>query len=182
MSNQAASDGAGSAGAARSAGAPEGTDAQGSAAMRFRATLQLAGKTATGFRVPDEIVARLGKSKRPPVRVTINGHTYRSTVAVMGGEYLVGVSAENRQRAGVAAGDEVEVQLELDTAPREVTVPGDFANALDGDADARRFFEGLSYSQKQWFVVGIEDAKTAKTRQRRIAKAIARLREGRAQC
>jgi Bacteriocin-protection, YdeI or OmpD-Associated/Domain of unknown function (DUF1905) len=156
-------------------------DGQAPTAIRFRATLQLAGKTATGIRVPDEVVTSLGKSKRPPVRVTMNGHTYRSTVAVMGGEYLVGVSAENRKLAGVAAGDEVEVRLELDTAPREITVPGDFAEALAGDPDARRFFDGLSYSQKQWFVTGIEDAKTAETRQRRIAKAIERLREGRAQ-
>jgi len=181
MSNQTASGGGKPTGAARSSGAPAGSEGQAPGPMRFRVTLQLAGKTATGFRVPDEVVAGLGKSKRPPVRVTINGHTYRSTVAVMGGEYLVGVSAENRQRAGVAAGDEVEVQLELDTAVREVTVPGDFAEALAGDADARRFFEGLSYSQKQWFVVGIEEAKTEETRKRRIAKAIARLREGRAQ-
>lgn len=140
----------------------------------------LDGQTAAGFGVPDEVVAGLGKTRRSPVRVTINGHTYRSTVAIMGGEYLVGVSAENRQRAGVAAGDEVEIQLELDTAPREVTVPADFAEALAGDAEARRFFESLSYSQKRWFVLGIEDAKTEETRRRRIGKAIARLREGRA--
>lgn len=168
-------------GAPDSATTPETGDGQAPVAIRFRATLHLSGKTATGIRVPDEVVAGLGKSKRPPVLVTINGHTYRSTVAVMGGEYWVGVSAENRRLAGVAAGDEVEVQLELDTAPREITVPGDFAEALAGDPAARRFFEGLSYSQKQWFVTGIEDAKTAETRQRRIAKAIERLREGRAQ-
>jgi hypothetical protein len=168
-------------GATDTAATPKTGDGQAPAAIQFRATLQLSGKTATGIRVPDEVVAGLGKSKRPPVRVTINGHTYRSTVAVMGGEYLVGVSAENRELAGVAAGDEVEVQLELDTAPREITVPGDFAEVLAGDPDARRFFDGLSYSQKQWFVTGIEDAKTAETRQRRIAKAIERLREGRAQ-
>jgi hypothetical protein len=180
MSNKVAG-AARSAGAAKSSGAPEGSEGQLTGPVRFRATLRLAGKTATGFRVPDEVVAKLGKTKRPPVLVTINGHTYRNTVAVMGGEYVVGVSGENRERAGVAAGDEVEIQLELDTAPREVIVPADFAEAVAGDADARRFFEGLSYSQKQWFVAGIEDAKTEETRKRRIAKAIARLREGRAQ-
>ncbi len=168
-------------GAADPAATTKTADGQSPGALRFRATLQLSGKTATGIRVPDEVVASLGKSKRPPVLVTMNGHTYRSTVAVMGGEYLVGVSAENRQLAGVAAGDEVEVQLELDTAPREITVPGDFAEALAGEPEARRFFEALSYSQKQWFVTGIEDAKTAETRQRRIAKAMERLREGRSQ-
>jgi len=149
--------------------------------MRFRATILLGGKTATGLRVPDEVVAGLGSGNRPAVSVTINGHTYRTTVAPRGGEYLVPVSAENRERAGVAAGDEVDVDIELDTEPREVTVPPDFADALDRHPDARRFFDGLSYSQKQWFVLGVEEAKTAETRQRRIDKAVARLREGRAQ-
>src|SRR5215216_8076121 len=135
--------------------------------MRFRAILELGGKTATGFRVPAEVVAALGTSKRPPVRVTINGYTYRNTVAVMGGVFMVGVSAEVRKGASVAGGDEVDVDIELDTEPREVTVPPDFADALDGDADAKRFFDGLSYSNKRRFVLSIEEAKTAETRQRR---------------
>ena len=149
--------------------------------MRFRATILLGGKTATGLRVPDEVVAGLGSGKRPAVRVTINGHTYRTTVAPRGEEYLVPVSADNRERAGVAAGDEVDVDIELDAEPREVTVPPDFADALDRDPDARRFFDTLSFSQKQWFVLGIEEAKTAETRRRRIDKAVGRLGEGRAQ-
>ncbi len=91
--------------------------------MKFRATIQLSGKTATGIQVPDEIVAGLGSSKRPPVHVTIGEYTYRSTVAVMSGEYMLSVSAENREGAGVAADDEVDVDIELDTEPREVTVP-----------------------------------------------------------
>ena len=147
--------------------------------MRFRTTLELAGKTATGFRVPAEIVAALGTSKRPPVRVTINGHTYRNTVAVYGGVFMLGVSAENRAAAGVQAGDELDVDIELDTAPREVSIPPDFADALDADADARRAFDRLSYSHKQQHILAIEQAKTAETRQRRIAKAITGLREGR---
>src|SRR5690348_17158594 len=101
--------------------------------MKFHAILQSHGKTATGIEVPEEVVAILGAGKRPPVRVTINGHTYRSTIAVMGGVYMLGVSAENRLGAGVAAGDELEVDLELDAAPREVSVPPDFAEALDRD-------------------------------------------------
>jgi bacteriocin resistance YdeI/OmpD-like protein/uncharacterized protein DUF1905 len=149
--------------------------------MRFRVTLESNGKTAVGMVVPDEVVASLGKGKRPPVRVTINGYTYRSTVASMGGRFLVGVSATNRAGAGVAAGDEVDVDIELDTEPREVTVPPDLVAALDADAAAKGFFDGLSYSQKQWFVLNIEDAKTEQTRQRRITKAVERLREGRAQ-
>ena len=146
--------------------------------MRFRATVELGGKTATGIRVPAEVVARLGPSKRPAVRVTINGHTYRSTVAPLGGAHMLPVSAEIRERAGVAAGDEVEVDIELDTEPREVTVPPDFAAALDRDADARRSFDGLSYSNKRRYVLSIEEAKTDETRQRRIAKAIDTLRAG----
>ena len=145
--------------------------------MRFRVTLESNGKTAVGMHVPDEVVASLGKGKQPPVRVTINGYTYRSTVASRGGRVLLGVSAENRAGAGVAAGDEVDVDMELDTEPREVTVPPDFAAALDDDAVARQYFDGLSYSRKQWFVLNIESAKTDQTRQRRIVKAVEQLHQ-----
>jgi hypothetical protein len=147
--------------------------------VRFRATIELAGKTATGIQIPPEVVEGLGAGKRPPIRVTIRGHTYRSTVATRGARYLVGVSAMNRELARVAAGDEVDVEIELDTEVREVTVPPDFAEALHREADARRFFDGLSYSQKQGFVQSIEEAKKAETRQKRIAKAVGMLREGR---
>jgi hypothetical protein len=136
--------------------------------------------TATGIQVPDEIVEALGSGKRPPVKVTINGYTYRNTIAVMGGVYMVGVSAENRAGAGVAGGDQVDVDIELDTAPREVTVPPDLAAALDAEPKARRTFDGLSYSNKLWHVQQVTGAKTDETRQRRIAKSIALLREGRA--
>lgn len=118
--------------------------------------------------------------KRPAVRVTINGHTYRSTLAPRGGKFLLPVSAEQREKAGVSAGDKVEVDIEVDNQPREVTVPPDFAEALDRDADARRFFDGLSFSKKQWHVLSIEGAKTAETRQRRIDKSVTMLSEGRA--
>lgn len=129
--------------------------------------------------IPAEIIASLGTSKRPPVRFTINGKSYRSTVAVMGGNFMVGVSAANREIVGVGAGDKVEVTLELDTEPRVVTVPPDFEKALGRQSGAQKFFDGLSYSKRQWFVLGIEGAKTAETRERRIAKAIAMLKEGR---
>ena len=147
--------------------------------MMFRAVVELGGKTATGIRVPAEVVESLGGSKRPPVRVTINGYAYRSSVASMGGAYMLPVSAEIREHAGIAAGDEVDVDIQLDTDPREVVVPPDFATALDGDAGARQFFDGLSYSNKRRFVLAIEAAKTAGTRDQRIAKTIATLREGR---
>jgi Bacteriocin-protection, YdeI or OmpD-Associated/Domain of unknown function (DUF1905) len=147
--------------------------------MRFTTTLELAGKTATGFRVPRAVVEALGKGKRPPVIVTINGYTYRNTVAVYGDEYMIGVAAEHRAPAGVKAGDVLEVDLELDTAPREIEVPPDFAAALDKDREAKRFFDGLSYSNKRRLTLSIDDAKTLETRQRRIEKSISQLREGR---
>lgn len=149
--------------------------------MRFRATIRLEGKTATGLPVPAEVVEALGRGKRPLVRVTIGVHSYRSTVAAYGDVFMIPLAAEHRAAAGVAAGDEVDVDLELDTEPREVTIPDDFAAALGGDEAARRFFDGLSYSQKRWFVLGIEDARTPETRQRRIAKAVAQLHEGKGQ-
>ena len=148
--------------------------------MRFRTTIQQSGKTATGIQVPEEVIEALGSGKRPAVKVTINGYTYRSTVAVMGGVYMVGVNAENRAGAGVAGGDEVDVDIDLDTAPREVSVPTDFASALDTEPEARRTFEGLSYSNKSWHVLQIEGAKTDETRQRRIAKSVDILKQGRA--
>jgi hypothetical protein len=145
--------------------------------MQFRATLLLGGKTATGIRVPDGVVAALGTGKRPAVTVTINGYSYRSTIARMGGLFMLPVSAENRAGAGVAAGDEVDVNLELDNAPREVVVPPDFSAALSPDAEAKTFFESLSYSNKLRFVLSVEGAKTPETRERRIAKAVATLHD-----
>lgn len=147
--------------------------------MHFRATLETEGKTATGINVPAEVVDALGGGKRPRVTVTINGqHTYRSSVAVLGGRYMLGVSAENRAAAGVEGGQDVDVELELDTAPREVTVPPDFASALAVDPAAKATFDGLSYSNKSWHVLQIDGAKTDETRQRRIAKSVKALRAG----
>ncbi|MEU4232050.1 YdeI/OmpD-associated family protein [Nonomuraea sp. NPDC026600] len=148
--------------------------------MRFRAVVQLNGKTATGIEVPAEVVEGLGGSKRPAVNVTINGYGYRSTVASMSGRYMLPISAENRQGAGVAAGDEIEVALELDTAPREVAVPADLAAALDDAPEAKRFFDGLSYSRRLRYVLQVEGVKKAETRQRRVADTITRLANGEA--
>jgi len=147
--------------------------------MRFRTNVVQSGKTATGIRVPDEVVEALGAGRRPAVRVTINGFTYRSTVAVMGGVSMIGVSAENRAGAGVAGGDEVDVDLQLDTAPRQITEPADLAAALDAQPAARRTFDKLSYSNKSWHVLQIEGARTDETRQRRIRKCVEALSEGR---
>ena len=147
--------------------------------MKFRAIIELAGKTATGIEVPAAVVTKLGSSKKPAVRVTIKGYTYRSTVASMGGRFMLPISAEVREAASVAAKDKVDVDVELDTAPREVTVPPDFAHALSRDVAARRFFEGLAFSNKQRIVIAIASAKTPETRERRITKSVAALREGR---
>ena len=145
--------------------------------MRFRTQIVLGGKTATGMEVPAEVVESLGAGRRPPVRVTINGFTYRSTIAVMGGVYMVGVNAENRVATGVAAGDVVDVDIELDTDVREVTVPADLAQALAADDDARRRFNAISYSNQRRHVLSVEEAKTPETRRRRIAKAVATLHD-----
>ncbi len=147
--------------------------------MHFRTTILRAGKTATGIEVPEAIVTALGSGKRAKVLVTINGFTYRNSVAPMGGVYMIGVSDEVRRAAGVAGGDVVDVDIELDTAPREVDVPADLAAELDADPAARRTFEALSYSNKSWHTSQIAGAKTDETRQRRLAKSIEALRAGR---
>jgi hypothetical protein len=141
--------------------------------MRFRTTLELARKTATGITVPAEVVQALGAGRRPAVRVTLNGYAYRSTVASMGGAFKLPVSAEVRAAAGVAAGDTVDVVLELDTDPRSVEVPADLAAALDGEPAARRGFDALSYSQQRRHVLAVEGAKAADTRRRRVERVVA---------
>jgi hypothetical protein len=146
--------------------------------MKFRATVELGGKTATGIEVPEDVVAALGSGNRPPVTVTIGGHTYRTTVARMGGRFLIGLSAENRTAAGVAAGDEVDVGIELDAEPREVEVPADLAEALAHDHAARANFDGLSYTHRKEWVRWIEEAKKAETRATRLAKTVESLHAG----
>jgi hypothetical protein len=148
--------------------------------MRFRTMILQSGRTATGIQVPEEVVQALGAGRRPAVKVTVNGYTYRSTVAVMGGAFMIGLSAEHRAAAGVSGGEEVDVDIDLDTAPREVSVPADFAAALDAEPAARRTFDGLSYSNKSWHMLQVEGAKTDETRQRRIAKSVDILKQGRA--
>lgn len=143
--------------------------------MRIRAILEQHGKTATGVEIPDDVVEALGGGRRPPVRVTVNGYEYRSSVASMGGRFLLGLSAEVRAGAGVSAGDEIELDLELDEAPREVEVPDDLAHALTASPAAERAFEALSYSNRRRLVLAVEAAKAAETRQRRIAKTVADL-------
>jgi len=148
--------------------------------MRFEAVIEQSGRTATGIEVPDEVMTGLGSGKRPAVQVTIGGYTYASTVGTMGGRRLLPVSAEVRKRAGVAAGETVQVEVVLDTAPREVSVPDDLAVALAAAPEARAFFDGLSYSKQRWFTLSVEGAKKAETRERRVAKAVEMLSAGEA--
>lgn len=144
--------------------------------MRFQAILALHGKTATGIEVPPEVITALGSSKKPAVVVTLNGFVYRTTVGVMGGRQLIPVSAEIRAGAGVAAGDTVEVELALDTEPRQVEVPADLAAALATEPALREAFERLSYSQQRQHALAVEGAKAAETRQRRVDGVLAKLR------
>ena len=144
--------------------------------MEFRTTVVQSGKTATGLQVPDDVVAALGGGKRPPVTVTVGGYGYRTTVAPMGGAYWIPLAAEHRKAAGVQAGQEVDVRVELDTAPRETPLPEDLAAALDDGA--RAFFEGLAPSHRKEWVRWVEEAKKPETRAARIEKTAASLREG----
>jgi hypothetical protein len=143
--------------------------------MKFRATLELNGRTATGIEVPPDVVEALGGGRRPAVTVTIGGHSYRSTIGTMGGRTLVPVSAENRVRSGIAAGDVVDVEIERDDAPRELEVPVDLGRALDAQPGARAAFDALSFSGKRRYVDPVVQAKAPETRERRIAKAVADL-------
>jgi Domain of unknown function (DUF1905)/Bacteriocin-protection, YdeI or OmpD-Associated len=132
--------------------------------VRFRTEILSSGKTATGIEIPHEVINALNAGKKPAVQVTIAGYTYRSTVASRSGRYLVGVNATNRERAGVAAGDVVDVDIELDSGGREVEVPADFASALDRDPKASSFFGTLTPSQRKWFVQGIEGGEEARNK------------------
>ncbi len=127
------------------------------------------GSSATGLPVPAEAVAAMGKGKKPPVKVSIGGHTYRSTVAAYGDVFMLPLSAENRQAAGVRAGDTVEVTIELDTEARTVEVPADLARALAEKPGATAAFEALSYTMRKEYVRQVETAKATETRLRRIA-------------
>ena len=139
--------------------------------MRFETTMFLSGNN-TGIEVPPDVIEALGAGRKPPVVVSVNGYEYRSTVAVMGGRYLIPFSSDKRAATGIQGGDPIVVELELDTAPRTVDVPDDFAAALDATPGAREAWDRLSPSHRKAHVTAIEGAKAAETRARRIAKAI----------
>ena len=147
--------------------------------VRLTSTLVPRGPAAA-IVLDEEQVAAVGEgTKRFPVVATVNGFSWRATVTRMGGEFLLGFSRDVRVRAGVEAGDTVELELALDTAPREVEVPPALAEALRDDGAARRAFAGLSYTHRKEYARWIAEAKRDDTRVRRVAEALRMLREGR---
>jgi Bacteriocin-protection, YdeI or OmpD-Associated/Domain of unknown function (DUF1905) len=149
--------------------------------MQFRATLDLDGKTATGITVPGHILAGLGAGKRPKVVVTLRGHTFRAAIGSMNGLAKIPVSAETRAAAQVSAGDELDVTVEADTAPRVVELPGDLAAALGEAPAARAFYDGLSPSRQNAYVSWVTTARKPETRQRRVEQSVQKLTEGKPQ-
>ena len=148
--------------------------------MEFRAELRQTGGNTTGFLVPDEVMAGLGGGGRPKVVVRVNGFEFRSSIARMGGEYWLGVSAERRGAAGIAGGQVCEVAVELDAAPRAVEVPDDLAQALAAEPAVRAFWDAMSFSNQRWHAEQLTSAKTAETRARRLARSLDLLRAGKA--
>lgn len=144
--------------------------------MRFHTTVLSTGKNTTGIEISEDVLAELGGGRRPAVTVAINGYTYRTTVGSSEGRAMISVSSDVRQVAGVAAGDNVEVTVELDTSPREIEVPQELTAALPEDGVARDAFDGLSNSKKQQLTLPISRAKTDQTRIRNVEKALITLR------
>lgn len=147
--------------------------------MRFDAELRLNGKTATGIPVPDSVIEGLGGGRRPRVSVSLNGYSFQTSLGTMSGQILIPVSAAVRSAAGIEAGDQLAVEIELATEPAQVAVPDDLRAALAAEPDAHAFFDGLTASQKRGYTDWIEQAKQPETRQRRVAQSLDALREHR---
>ncbi|MCD2444290.1 YdeI/OmpD-associated family protein [Agromyces sp. SYSU K20354] len=145
--------------------------------VSYRTTLWATGGNNVGIVVPDDIVLGFGRGKRVPVVVTIDGgYTYRNSIASMGGRFLISFNAETRAATGRGAGDEIEVTLEVDDAPRTVDIPTELAAALDTDPSAAKAWSTLSYSKQRAHAQSVETAKTDDTRTRRVQKVIEALR------
>lgn len=142
--------------------------------VEYRTTMHLAGRN-TGIPVPPEVLEQLDGGKRPAVAVLVNGYRYTSTVGSMGGRFLIPFSAERRAETGIAGGDDLEVSLELDAAPRGTAVPDDLAAAL-AEADVRGAFDALAPSRRKAHVTVVEGAKAAETRARRVQAVVEALR------
>jgi hypothetical protein len=147
--------------------------------VKFRTTLQRFGANNTGIEVPEEILVALGRGRRVKVVATVNGYSYRTSVAPAYGKILMPFSSEHRAASGLSGGEEIEVDLTPDDSPREVEVPDDLAGALAGAPAAAAFFTGLSHTNKRLYVLWVEDAKKVETRAARVAKAVEMLSEGR---
>lgn len=142
--------------------------------MKFQATVIPSGN-ATAVEIPADILSALGPGHRPLIVISINGHHWRSRVAAMRGQKLIGIGAAQRAAAGIAEGDLVEVDVSLDEAPREVVEPADLAAALNASPSARASFMNLAFGLRQKHVRSVEEAKSAKVRGRRIEKLVATL-------
>jgi len=147
--------------------------------MKFHTTLQRFGGNNTGIEVPEEVLTALGRGRRVKVVATVNGYTYRTSVAPAMGRILMPFSSEHRAATGLSGGEEIEVEIVPDDAPREVQVPADLATALDAAPEAAAFFAGLSYTNRRLYVLWIEDAKKPETRAARVAKSVEMLAEHR---
>jgi Bacteriocin-protection, YdeI or OmpD-Associated/Domain of unknown function (DUF1905) len=145
--------------------------------ISFEATVTRPEGTGTGtfVVVPVDVRAVFGRA-RPPVRVTINGHSYRSTIAVYGSQSYVGIAREHRDAAHIAPGDRVTVDVESDYEPRSIEVPEDLAAALAVDAEAGRAFEQMPYTHRLEYVRWLDEAKRPETRARRVAASVERIR------
>ncbi|GIE80478.1 hypothetical protein Aph02nite_64280 [Actinoplanes philippinensis] len=148
--------------------------------MEYRGELEKTGGNTTGFRIPDEFVAGLGGGGRPKVVVRVGEFEFRSSIARMGGEYWLGVSAERRAAGGLEGGQVYDLGIELDDTPRTVEMPDDLAAALAAEPDAKAFWESISFSNQRWHAEQLTSAKTAETRARRLAKSLELLRAGKA--
>jgi hypothetical protein len=146
--------------------------------QQFTAELRPAGRGGSAFEVPHEAAASLSEQKRPPVAVTIGGHTFRTRIAVYGGQPMVGVSKANRTAAGIEIGDRFDATVALDEEPRVIEVPDDLAAALAGDAEAAAAFERLAYTHRREYVSWITEARKPETRARRVAGTLDKLRGG----
>lgn len=146
--------------------------------LELRTTLVARGPAAAVV-LDEEQVAVIGEgAKRFPVRATVNGYTWSTSVTRMGGEFLLGLNRAVREAAGAQAGDEVDVAIELETAPREVDVPEELAAALAGDPAARVAFDKLAFTHRKELARSVAEAKRHDTRARRIARILEMLREG----
>jgi len=147
------------------------------ASVKFDTTVAATG-SKTGIVVPDELIERLGAGRRPAVLVNVNGYEYRNTVGVMGGKYMISISAAVRKETGLKGGDPISVTLTIAETPRQVDIPDDLAGALASEPDVAAFFSKLSNSLQRYHVDNVNGAKTPETRQRRIEKAVSLFQEG----